>query len=104
MFSTRNILIALSLLSASTLACGCSSSKTPASRPLVVVNRPAPVPEGVVQYCWEEPIVEYDRVNPGLGAEGRWYHPAYIATREIRAGKWRPCRPLPRETREIGDY
>jgi hypothetical protein len=50
-------------------------------------------PEGVMRYCWEEPIVEFEKNGPGIDAENKWYHPAYVAVREVRSGKWRPCKP-----------
>lgn len=60
----------------------------------VFEGRPATPPAGVVRYCWEEPIVAYEPNGPGVDAEGRWYHPSYIAVREIRQGRWRPCSEL----------
>ena len=74
----------------------CSSGKkqlSPETR-YVVVEQAAPVPPGVVRYCWEEPMVELERNGPGLDAEGEWYHPYYVAVREVRQGRWRPCRPM----------
>ena len=79
---------------------GCSSKKdknfVPETR-YVVVDRPAQIPPGVVRYCWEEPIVEMERNGPGVDLEGHWYHPFYIAVREVRQGRWRPCRPMESE-------
>ena len=63
----------------------------------VSVERPARVPAGTVRYCWEEPIVEFEPNGPGVDVEGRWYHPSYLAVREVRQGRWRPCRPVPNE-------
>ncbi len=57
---------------------------------LAVGNR---VPQGVVRYCWEEPMVEFEPNGPGVDASGKWYNPYYLAVREVRQGKWRPCRP-----------
>ena len=56
---------------------------------LAVGNR---IPRGVVRYCWEEPMVEFEPNGPGVDATGKWYNPYYLAVREVRMGKWRPCR------------
>ena len=69
---------------------------TPETR-YVVIDRPAEIPPGVVRYCWEEPLVQFERNGPGVDAEGEWYHPFYIAAREVRQGRWRPCAPVPSE-------
>ena len=65
--------------------------------PTVVVVDKAPVPAGTVQYCWEEPLVEEVKQNPGIDASGNWYHPGYTIVQETRSGKWRPCAPVRRE-------
>lgn len=83
----------LALFTVSTFALGCSTSKTELANPSDpnVISIPAKVPDGVLRYCWEEPIVEYEPQGPGLDFEEKWYHPSYLAVREIRQGKWRPC-------------
>ena len=48
-------------------------------------------PPGVVRYCWEEPMVEFEPNGPGVDVDGHWYHPFYLAVREVRSGRWRPC-------------
>ncbi|MCB0344390.1 MAG: hypothetical protein KDD66_04710 [Bdellovibrionales bacterium] len=78
---------------------GCSSNELPEPREYVeappakvsVGSKPAEVPPGVVRYCWEEPIVAFEQNGPGVDQEGNWYHPSYIAVRQVRSGKWRPC-------------
>jgi hypothetical protein len=55
---------------------------------------PAEVPQGVVRYCWEEPMVAREHNGPGLNTEGTFYSPAYTALRQVRGGKWRPCDEL----------
>ncbi len=65
----------------------------------VVLDRPSEIPPGVVRYCWEEPMVQYEPNGPGLDVDGEWYHPAYMAVREVRMGKWRPCSPVPSESK-----
>ena len=81
---------------------GCSSAPygqvTPETR-YISVERPAAVPPGVQRYCWEEPIVAYEPEGPGLDIEGRWYSPSYVAVKEVRQGRWRPCRPMPSEVK-----
>ena len=79
-------------------AMGCSSNGGGAAEidSQVVDNNqyvvaPATPPPGVVQYCWEEPMVAHEPNGPGLNSEGTWYSPAYKAVRMVRGGKWRPC-------------
>ena len=63
-------------------------------------NRPAPAPEvrvsevtrtapGVVEYIWEEPMVDVVEVPPGLDPEGIYYRPAHQEVVEIRQGRWK---------------
>ena len=59
----------------------------------------ARIPAGVVRYCWEEPMVQLEPNGPGIDAEKYYYHPSYLAVREVRQGKWRPCRPVPSEVK-----
>ena len=51
-------------------------------------------PEGIVRYCWEEPIAVYQEQGPGLDPDGTWYHPSYTAVRKARQGRWRPCQEV----------
>lgn len=46
-------------------------------------------PPGVVEYVWEEPMVDVIDVPPGLDPEGRYYRPAHQSVVEIRQGRWR---------------
>ena len=59
----------------------------------IVKAIPAAAPEGVVRYCWEEPIVNCEKVGAGLDIKGHWYHPSHAAVRKVRQGRWRPCSP-----------
>jgi uncharacterized protein YceK len=43
---------------------------------------------GVVEYVWEEPMVDVIEVPPGLDAEGIYYRPAHNEVVEIRQGRW----------------
>jgi hypothetical protein len=69
---------------------------TPETR-YVIVDKPARIPPGVVRYCWEEPMVELEPNGPGVDTDGRWYHASYVAVREVKQGRWRPCRPVASE-------
>jgi hypothetical protein len=68
-------------------AVGCSSSRTevvkPAQPEFVVRNVP-----GVVEYIWEEPMVDVIDVPPGLDPEGHYYRPGHQEVVEIRQGRW----------------
>jgi len=55
-------------------------------------DSPAPIPPGVVRFCWEEPVVEFQDNGPGLDSDKRWYNPSYVAIRMVKQGRWRPCR------------
>ena len=85
--STGLVLISLLLFS-------CSSAKkgiVPQTK-YIVQQKAAVIPPGVVRYCWEEPMVEFEQNSPGLDSDGRFYRPAYVAIREVKQGRWRPCR------------
>ena len=72
---------------------GCvNKAEPPVIKRYVVVGEEPTPPEGVVRYCWEEPIVKREKQGPGLDTEGKWYKPAHVAVREVRMGKWRPCK------------
>jgi len=65
---------------------GCSETPPPQVPPVVeyqVRNVP-----GVVEYAWEEPMVDMIEVPPGLDPEGVYYRPAHSEIVEIRQGKW----------------
>ena len=51
-------------------------------------------PEGVMQYCWEEPLVNAEKVNAGMDSRGNWWNPAHTSVNEARMGRWRPCREM----------
>ena len=44
---------------------------------------------GVVEYIWEEPMVDTIDVPPGLDPEGHYYRPAHQSVVEIRQGRWK---------------
>jgi hypothetical protein len=71
---------------AATAATGCSSAPPPQTPPVVeyqVRNVP-----GVVEYTWEEPMVDMIEVPPGLDPEGTYYRPGHSEIVEIRQGRW----------------
>jgi len=43
---------------------------------------------GVVEYTWEEPMVDVIDVPPGLDPEGHYYRPGHQEVVEIRQGRW----------------
>ncbi len=43
---------------------------------------------GVVEYIWEEPMVDVVDVPPGLDPEGHYYRPGHQEVVEIRQGRW----------------
>ena len=53
----------------------------------IVVANSSDVP-GVVEYVWEEPMVDVVDVPPGLDPEGHYYRPAHSEVVEIRQGRW----------------
>jgi hypothetical protein len=80
----------------SMLLSACSTNPgyvTPETR-RVSIDRAAPVPPGVLRYCWEEPMVQFQPKGPGIDSDGIYYHPAYVAVREVKQGRWRPCRQM----------
>jgi len=92
-------LIKTSLIFAMVVLSACSTPEPVKPEPIritktKVIAEPAPVPasEGVVQYCWEEPIAVIEKVRPGVDFRGEYYRPSHQAVRKVRAGKWRPCK------------
>lgn len=77
----------LSVFSTALVLTGCSSSSSSTSK----LGSPEPqvrnIP-GVVEYIWEEPMVDVIDVPPGLDPEGHYYRPAHQEVVEIRQGRW----------------
>lgn len=65
----------------------CSSSQAGTTIPQTVEYQVRNVP-GVVEYAWEEPMVDMVEVPPGLDPEGTYYRPAHSEVVEIRQGRW----------------
>ena len=67
---------------------GCSTEPPPAPQePPVVEFQVRNVP-GVVEYIWEEPMVDVVQVPAGLDPEGHYYRPGHEEVVEIRQGRW----------------
>ena len=80
------ILLTGSLLALGGVLTGCGKPPAPAPQPIVEYQvKEAP---GVVEYVWEEPMVDVVDVPPGLDPEGHYYRPAHQEVTEIRQGRW----------------
>lgn len=85
---SKRCLYSATLLALGTLASACStSSHTEVAKPAVVEYQVRNVP-GVVEYVWEEPMVDVVDVPPGLDPEGHYYRPGHQEVVEIRQGRW----------------
>ena len=98
----RPFFLALLFCIFSMLACSPTVSESANHRTIQPEGVALTPPPGVVRYCWEEPMVDYERVNPGLDSEGKWYNPAHVAVKEVRMGRWRPCNEI--RSRTYGRY
>lgn len=78
---------------------GCSNRRIEPETRYVAIEQKARIPAGVVRYCWEEPMVQLEPNGPGLDETQEWYHPSYLAVREAREGRWRPCKQVPSEVK-----
>lgn len=87
------------LLTAATLLAtfsGCSLTtveRTEVSQPVEVHETASATPAGVVNYVWEEPMVDVITVPPGLDPEGHYYRPGHQEVIENRQGRWQYYRP-----------
>ncbi len=79
--------VAIACLAFAPFAVGCSSPPPPPPVPPVVEYQVRNVP-GVVEYVWEEPMVDVVDVPPGLDPEGHYYRPGHEEVVEIRQGRW----------------
>ena len=89
----KRILVCITFL----LICFCVVSCRAKTEPLIegvdyiYVGEEAKAPEGVVRYCWEEPIVAFEKNSPGVDGRGDWYVPEHTRVHMVRGGRWRPC-------------
>lgn len=76
------------------LLTGCAATR---QEPTIISALPEPAvcptcpaqPPGVVEFVWEEPMVDVVDVPPGLDPEGIYYRPAHQEVVEIRQGRWK---------------
>lgn len=68
---------------------GCSVGQSPDPQSAVVTQQVTRTAPGVVEYMWEEPMVDVIEVPPGLDPEGIYYRPAHQEVVEIRQGRWK---------------
>lgn len=83
----KNITFILALGVVAASISGCSSHRSRTSEGLSGVSTDRPIP-GVVEYVWEEPMVDVIDVPPGLDPEGHYYRPSHQEIIEIRQGRW----------------
>ncbi len=97
----RSLKVVVLAVVGSTCFVNCSSKLDPEKEYVdyYYVGQPAQPPSGVLRYCWEEPIVDYESQGPGVRDEGRWYNPSAVVVRQVRAGRWRPCETRPDESK-----
>lgn len=75
------------------LLAACAPTQTRIERVEVATAVPAQKnPPGVVNYIWEEPMVDVVEVPPGLDPDGVYYRPAHQAVLEVRQGRWKYLR------------
>lgn len=74
---------------------GCSVQTATTGVPIIGPNQPhldhsvVRTAPGVVEYVWEEPMIDVIEVPPGLDPEGIYYRPAHQEVVEIRQGRWK---------------
>lgn len=85
----RQLLGVLLILSVFGLV-GCSSGRSQKTEVTEVVYETYQLrqPPGVVEYIWEEPMVDVIDVPPGLDPDGIYYRPGHQEIVEIRQGRW----------------
>ena len=85
---------------------GCTPSEEGGLKPedesieYVYEGRPPATPPGVVRYCWEEPLVDYEIVNPGITEDGVYWEPYHSEIHKVRSGRWRPCERVTNEPQQ----
>ena len=96
--SQRFLIVLVSALLIATIGCASKKYVQPSAE-YVTLEQSAKVPPGAIRYCWEEPMVELEPNGPGLDPAGEYYHASYLAVREVREGRWRPCRQAANEVK-----
>ncbi|MBX7144680.1 MAG: hypothetical protein K1X79_09540 [Oligoflexia bacterium] len=90
MFETNMLKLGAALLVLTT-AGGCAQRTvvtTQTEVKEVAVERDTRKIPGVVEYVWEEPMVDVVEVPPGIDPEGHYYRPGHQEVVEIRQGRW----------------
>ena len=80
--------LVLGALSISACSTRIQTSRTTVKEVIVTQMNPRNAP-GVVEYIWEEPMVDVVDVPPGLDPEGHYYRPGHQEVVEIRQGRWK---------------
>ena len=90
-----SICLMLTPLGCSSIFGGSTTSTTTTTAagtaPEVIIQKQVQVIKapGVVEYVWEEPMVDVVNVPPGLDPEGIYYRPSHQEIVEIRQGRWK---------------
>ena len=88
----NNILIDASLIILSVMMTACATTvQRQSSQALEIKHNDKQYLKedpAVVDYIWEEPMVDVVRVPPELDPEGIYYRPEHKEVIEIRQGKW----------------
>ncbi|MCB0321072.1 MAG: hypothetical protein KDD60_09110 [Bdellovibrionales bacterium] len=71
------------------VGCSHSSHSRPELLTREVLQEPVRTAPGVVEYVWEEPMVDVIEVPSGLDPEGMYWRPAHQSVVEIRQGRWK---------------
>ncbi|NDC38651.1 MAG: hypothetical protein EBZ48_11445 [Proteobacteria bacterium] len=72
---------------------GCAPSRqVRIEREVIAATTTQKNPPGVVNYIWEEPMVDVVEVPPGLDPDGVYYRPSHQAVVEVRQGRWKYLR------------
>lgn len=82
------VTVALAAVVFVTCGTGCATRTLTHTESQEVVTQTAQQAPGVVEYVWEEPMVDVVEVPPGLDPEGHYYRPAHQEVVEIRQGRW----------------
>ena len=75
---------------------GCSQTsieRTQSAQEIMVQQAANTNVPGVVNYVWEEPMIDVINVPPGLDPEGHYYRPGHQEVIENRQGRWQYYRP-----------
>jgi len=100
MNKTYTMQVVAALVALGSVLSGCSSEPPPPPPVPPVVNYEVRNVPGVVEYIWEEPMVDVIDVPPGLDPEGHYYRPGHQEVVEIRQGRWQYYKPAKKRREE----